>query len=217
MEYWSDPLCIWAFVTEDRLERVQEHAEIIVRWHVVPVFGSIPQRFAEGSWAKGGVEGRIEATRRVAERFGVEEVSGRCWADDCPASSWAPSLAFVAARLGEERGELDPGAAARLLRGLRRRFFVEDQNVAHRSVQLSVAEELELPRSPIESRLDDGSALASLYEDHTRAREDLHIQGSPTFVFDGGRAMLYGAFSEGILTATIEQLVAGLHPGASRC
>ena len=67
-EYWSDPLCVWAFVAQPKLDRILaesgEHLE--VRHHVVPVFGSIPQRFREGSWADQGVEGRVAATRRVA-------------------------------------------------------------------------------------------------------------------------------------------------------
>ena len=38
-----------------------------------------------------------------------------------------------------------------------------------------------------------------------------------SMVFDGGRAVLYGNVHEGVLQATIEQLLAGDDAGASRC
>lgn len=113
----------------------------------------------------------------------------------------------------EDRGE---EAGPTYQRALRERFFVGEANIALRRVQLEVAEELALPRAPIEQRLDDGSALAAVWEDHTE-KERLRIQGSPTYVFDGGRAMLYGNFDYGILRSTVEELVRGAGPGGSAC
>ncbi len=53
-------------------------------------------------------------------------------------------------------------------------------------------------------------------EDHAE-KERLRIQGSPTYVFDGGRAMLYGNFDYGILRSTVEELVRRAGPGGSAC
>jgi hypothetical protein len=72
------------------------------------------------------------------------------------------------------------------------------------------------PRASLERKLDDGSALAALWEDHAE-KEALRIQGSPTYVFGGGRAQLCGDFAFGILSATVEQLIKGLAVGASAC
>ena len=66
------------------------------------------------------------------------------------------------------------------------------------------------------SVLDDGSALAALYEDH-QDREAHHVQGSPTYVFDGGRTMIYGNFDERVLEAVVDAFVRGQAPGGSRC
>ena len=101
-------------------------------------------------------------------------------------------------------------------RALRERFFVGEANIALHSVQLELAEELALPRGQIERRLDDGSALAAVCEDHAE-KERLRIQGSPTYMFDGGRAMLYGNFDYGILRSTVEALVRGVGLGGSAC
>ncbi|MBL8613284.1 MAG: DsbA family protein [Myxococcales bacterium] len=216
--YWSDPLCVWALVAQEKLDRVLadlgEH--LTVDYRVVPVFGSVAWRFTAGPWAAEGVEGRVAATRRIAEAAGRKDVSGECWRRAQPASSWAPAAAIKAAFAAERAREAEPGAGARFQRALRERFFVAEEDTARRDVALAVAESTRVPRASIERRLDDGTALAAVWEDHTE-RERLRIQGSPTYVFDGGRAMLYGNFDYGILRATVLELVRGLDPGSTAC
>lgn len=214
--YWSDPLCVWALVAQVKLDRVLaelgEHVRVDYR--IVPVFGSVAWRFSLGPWAKEGVEGRVSATRKVAEQAGRTDVNGECWRHSMPASSWAPAMAIKAVFALE--GGLGEVSGPTYQIALRERFFVGGANVARRSVQLEVAEELALPRAPIEAWLDDGRALASVCEDHAE-KERLRIQGSPTYVFDGGRAMLYGNFDYGILRSTVEELVRGIGPGGTAC
>lgn len=214
--YWSDPLCIWALVAQQKLDHVLAELgeQVRVDYRIVPVFGSVSWRFAQGPWSKDGVEGRVLATRKIAEQGGRSDVSGECWRRAMPASSWAPAMAIKAVfALDEGRGE---EVGPMYQRVLRERFFVTEANIALRAVQLEVAEELRLPRAPIEARLDDGCALAAVCEDHAE-KERLRIQGSPTYVFDGGRAMLYGNFDYGILRCTVEELVRGAGPGGSAC
>lgn len=216
--YWSDPLCIWALVAQAKLDRilVELGRQLKVDYRIVPVFGSVPWRFIQGPWAKEGIEGRVAATRRIAEQAGRSDVSGECWRKAMPASSWAPAAAIKAVFALERLEEVAPGTGASYQVALRSRFFVDERNIACRDEQLAVAEALGLPRGPVEARLDDGSALAAVWEDHTD-KERLRIQGSPTYVFDGGRAMLYGNFEYGILRSTVEELVRGIHPGSSSC
>lgn len=214
--YWSDPLCIWALVAQQKLDRVLaelgEHVRVDYR--IVPVFGSVPWRFAHGSWSKDGVDGRVIATRHIAEQSGRTDVSGECWRRAMPSSSWAPAAAIKGVfALDDGRGE---EAGPIYQRALRERFFVGEANIALRSVQLEVAEALSLPRAPIERRLDDGTALAAVCEDYAE-KERLRLQGSPTYVFDGGRALLYGNFDYRILRSTVEELVRGIGPGGSAC
>ena len=132
-------------------------------------------------------------------------------------ASGLPGLLWPA---GAALGRLRDGARGEILRrggGLsarRRRFFVDGQNVTRRQVQLVLAGRR--PRASLERRLDDGSAIARLHEDHEK-KERLRIQGSPTYVFDGGRAMFYGNFPLEVLIATVEKLVDGLDLGGSAC
>ena len=217
-EYWSDPLCIWAYVAQSRLDAILDrYGEALdVRYHVIPVFGSVPWRFREGSWAQSGVEGRVKSTVDVARRFGHTEVTGACWANHCPASSWAPGMAIKAVFQLEDNEEIEAGQGAAYQWALRRAFFEANENIALRSVQLAVAEAQSIPVGSVERLLDDGTALALLWEDDHRRHED-RIQGSPTYVFDGGRARLYGNFNERVLKSTIAELLADLVGGASAC
>ena len=216
--YWSDPLCIWALVAQEKLDRLLADLgqHLVVDYRVVPVFGSVPWRFSKGPWAKDGIEGRVAATRRIAEQGGRTDITGECWRTAAPASSWATAMAIKAVFAMEARHQAPSESGARYQRALRNEFFVAGANVARRDVQLRVAEAQGLARTPIEEQLDDGTALAAVWEDHME-KERLKIQGSPTYVFDGGRAMLYGNFEYGMLRSTVDQLVRGIHPGSSAC
>jgi predicted DsbA family dithiol-disulfide isomerase len=216
--HWTDPLCIWAYVAQDQLDQLLRELgpRLEIDARIVPIFGSIPWRFAHGPWASAGVEGRVRATAEIAAAHGHPEVDGSCWRGDCPSSSWAPGAAIKAVRALELAGGAAPGSTGSYQRALRSRFFVDGQNIARRSVQLEAAEALDLARADIEQRLDDGSALAALWEDH-QEKERLKLQGSPTYVFDHGRAMLYGNFPYGVLHATVEELLRGLGPEGSAC
>ena len=216
--YWSDPLCIWALVAQSKLDRIVTELgdNLTIDYRIVPLFGSVAWRFEHGPWAKEGVEGRVLATRKVAEQGGRSDVSGECWREAMPASSWAPSVAIKAVFALARAGTVAADAGPAYQHALRERFFVRHANTSLRQVQLEVAEDLGLQRGPIEAMLDDGSALAAVCEDHAE-KERLRIQGSPTYVFDGGRAMLYGNFEFGVLHATIEELLRGITPGCSAC
>lgn len=216
--YWSDPLCIWAYVAQPKLDRVlQRHGHhVAVDYHIVPVFGDVMERFTSGAWAKAGPEGRIHTTREIAHRFGFHEVDGSAWRDACPASSWAPSVAAKGIGILCQAGDAPESALPSYLHALRTAFFVENRNIALRDEQLRVAEQIGVQASALEKLLDNGRALAALCGDH-QMKDKLRIQGSPSYVFDGGRAILYGNVSEGVVMATVEEFLGGHKPGASRC
>lgn len=216
--YWSDPLCVWAFAAQGKLDRLLEERGgcLQVEYRIVPVFGSIPHRFRSGAWAAGGPEGRVEATRRVAADHGRPDVTGTVWLTDTPASSWPVSMAVKAASRLEREGRVAMGSTPVFLNLLREAFFGRNVNISRREAWTAVAAECGLDPVPLERLVDDGTAMADLWEDFEE-KERLRLQGSPTYVFDGGRAMLYGNVSYGVLRATVEELLAGVRPGATAC
>ncbi len=217
-EYWSDPLCIWAYCAEEKLGRILEEwgDALVVDYRIVPVFGSIPRRMEEGSWSAGGPIGRRDATRRVAEQHGRSDIRGELWVRDCPSSSWSSGAAAKAAFLLEAREESPAGSGAAYLWALRRAAFERDLNIARRSVQLEVAESVGLSPSAFGALLNTGLPLAALSEDDDD-RKAAGVRGSPTYLFDGGRATLYGNFPFEILHGTVAELLRGLGLGASAC
>jgi predicted DsbA family dithiol-disulfide isomerase len=216
--YYSDPLCIWAFVAQPKLERILSEwgEKLEVDYRIVPVFGSVPERFERGAWAEGGPEGRRKATRRIARQQGRDDVSGEIWVKDPPASSLASGAAVKAVFALESQERAAAGSGARYLLAMRERFFVDNRNVARRKEQLGVAESLGIDVAALEEKLEDGTCLAALFEDDA-AGKALGVRGSPTYVFDGGRAMLYGNFPFAILHATAEELISGAGLDASAC
>lgn len=216
--YWSDPLCIWAYVAQQRLDRLLQRFghHVALDYHVVPVFGSVPQRFRDGSWAKAGPQGRADVTARVAREHGHPEVTGQVWLDSPPSGSWSPGAALKAVWQLEAEGLCEQGAGAAYQWAMRRSFFAKNMDISQRAVQLRVAESQGLDAGELTRRLDDGSALAALWEDHEHRRRK-GVQGSPTYVFDGGRVMLYGNFNEDVLQATVQELLKGVGAGGSPC
>lgn len=216
--YWSDPLCIWAYLAHDKLQRLRQRfgADIAIEHRIVPVFGSVPERFRSGAWSKGGPKSRASRTAEIAKAHGHPEVDGACWLRDAPASSWSPASAIKAVDLLAQEGAIAPDAPGDFTQALRAAFFCDHLNIARRDVQQRVAEALTLPWPRIQARLDDGRALAALWEDHAE-REARRVQGSPTWSFDDGRAMLYGNVSERVLQATVAELLGGTSPGGSAC
>ena len=217
-EYWLDPLCIWAFVGRDKLDRIcgEQGERLDLCTRIVPIFGSLEHRFTQGRWSSEGVPGRVAATARIGRANGHPEVTGEVWAKDMPSTSWSPGAAFKAVQDMELRGEAKVGTAVAYLRVLQDRFFLANENIARRTVQLREAEALGIDCSRLVRRLDDGTALAQLHED-ALDKERLSLRGSPSFVFDDGRTTLYGNFAYGVLRETIAELLAGGDTGATAC
>lgn len=216
--WWSDPFCIWAFVAEDALDDLlAAHPDRLdVDHHVIPVFGSIPHRFAAGSWAAGGVPARVGATAKVAAAHGHPEVDGTVWEKVQPTSTWAVGAAIKLAFDAERAGDEVRGSGAAYQRALRRAFFVDARDISARGVQLEVAAEAGLDPDRLRAGLDSGRGLARVAEDEDE-RQRQRLQGSPTWVFDGGRAVLYGNVNRDVLRHTVADLLGDLAPGGSAC
>jgi predicted DsbA family dithiol-disulfide isomerase len=99
---------------------------------------------------------------------------------------------------------------------IRRAFFCEGQDIGHMPLLLELAEAENLDADELRHHLDDGSALAALSSD-LRSANQLGVRGSPTWILNNGRQVLYGNVGYRILAANIEELLR--HPGeeASWC
>ena len=88
---------------------------------------------------------------------------------------------------------------------------MEGQDIGDLGLLLDLARQRDLDIPALESTIDNGKAVAALSTDQKNAL-DLGVRGSPTWVLNDGRQILYGNVGYRILNANIEELLK--RPGA---
>lgn len=227
LAYYSDLLCVWAYIAEVRLDELRRRfaERVAVELRFVPVFGNVARKIGEGWRERGGMQAYADHVRTVVDGFDHVELDASVWSRTVPAGSWSVHATMRAAALlvedgsvGGERVEAFEGRTRleELARRLRLAFFGDGRDIARADVQLALAGELGFATGAIRSRLDDGTALAALAADHESAAA-LGVTGSPTFVLNEGRQKLYGNVGYRILEANVEELLEDNSDRASWC
>jgi len=227
IRYYSDLLCVWAYVAEVRLEELRgnflDRVELEQRF--VPVFGNTDNKIGQG-WAKrGGWKAYADHVRQAVDSFAQLPVHPQVWAVHAPPSSHGAHAFVKAAAVLEQDGEIDAArsekrrgrtAIEELAWQLRLAFFRDGLDIARLDVQLATAHEMNLPADRIRELLENGRAFAALAVDYEAATRD-QVKGSPTFVLNEGRQKLYGNVGYGIIEANIQELLRDRRDMASWC
>jgi len=225
VQHFSDLLCIWAHISDIRLERLAERYAGRVGFdiHFCSVFPDARTKI-EAAWAgRGGGQAFRAHLRKVAGRFDHIQLHENFGLGVMPASSTGPHLFVKAARLVEEANAAVAGLPLverrhyRLITALRRVLFEQARDIGLWKVQCECAEALGFDIGAVEARLHSGEAAAMLDRDMALAQK-LHVTGSPTFVMNEGRQVLYGNVGYRLLEANVEELLHVPGPGeASWC
>ncbi|HML93465.1 DsbA family protein [Methyloceanibacter sp.] len=210
ISYYSDVLCIWAYVAERRLDELAanfgDEIEIVPRYcSVFPdAWGKI-----EG---KGGFESFNRHLREVASRYPHIAVNDAVWLRGRPRSSASPHLFLKAVELVER----DHGGSAakqylerlstRAAREMRRAFFAEAIDIADWQVHRDIAARIGTDYDAVEARLRSSEAIACLALDYDLSQRN-GIEGSPTFVMNEGRQKLFGNVGYRLLEANVQELL----------
>lgn len=208
IDYFTDMLCVWAWIAQARLDEVQRQwgQRVRVRHRYVDIFGDsfskIPQRWGE----RDGFEKFGQHVVESAAKFEHCKVNPDIWTRVRPRSSMQAHLLLKA--VGQLAGQ---EAVAELAHRIRRAFFVDALDIGDLDVLLDIAEEQSQDRGQLRESFRDGSAIASLSTD-IRDAGGQGVRGSPTWVLNEGRQMLYGNVGYRILHANIEELFR--HPGS---
>jgi len=216
---FSDVLCIWAYIAGARIEEAQRRFgdQMVLEHRFCSVFGDTQAKIERGWADRDGYDGFNRHLKEVAARFPHIALHDDVWLTTRPASSAGAHLFAKAVRLLEAEGKVPPESATLLLRRLRRAFFAECLDIAQWRIQCQLAEEMALPVAAIEGKIRDGSAFAALANDD-QDKQRLLIQGSPTFLLDGGRQKLYGNVGYRVIEANIQELLRDPQTGeASWC
>lgn len=227
LEYFSDVLCVWAYAAQIRLDELRHQfgARVELRYHFMPLFGCIDCR-VRGDWKdQGGLPGFAAKVRNTAQQFPHVSVHPEIWTRNAPPSSGTAHHLLKAVQLLQRDGLIDAAPQPHLegrtifeavAWDLRVAFFRDLENIADRAVQLAIAERHGLPVGPLLSYLDSGAAMALLCQD-TELRDKYKISGSPSFVLNEGRQILYGNVGYQLIAANVEELLDGQPHNPSWC
>jgi len=213
VDYYTDVLCVWAWIAQHRIDEIEREwgEKVRLRHHCVNVFGDTLNRIGAQWSDRGGYEGFAEHVEESAAPFEFAPINPAIWRDVRPYTSATAHMALKAAELQKSTDDANKLAVA-----LRKSFFVEALDIGNVQVVLKIAGEAGFDPVDLESRIESGQALAALVADYERARE-ISIKGSPSWVLNNGRQILYGNVGYRILSANIEELLKSPVDEASWC
>ncbi|QDP01400.1 DsbA family protein [Thalassotalea sp. PS06] len=212
VDYFTDVLCVWAYINERRIaELVKDYGDNIeLHHHYVDVFGAVAEKMQLQWQQKGGYTGFRAHVIESAAQFDLT-INDSVW-NTCKPSSSAPAHLYAKAI------SLVHGAPAeiRWLTKVREAFFVEAKDISQSDVLMALINDLNLDDKAISQEIDSGNALAKLMSDRKKS-ESLKIKGSPSMVMNSGRQILFGNVGYGIIRANIEELLQDKSAQASWC
>lgn len=213
VDYYTDVLCVWAWIAQHRIDEIEKEwgDRIRLRHHCVNVFGDTLNRIGDKWSDRGGYAGFAEHVEESAAPFEFAPINPAIWRDVRPYTSATAHMALKAAELQKSADDANKLAVV-----LRKSFFVEALDIGSVQVVLKIAGDAGFDPVDLESRIESGQALAALVADYERARE-MRIKGSPSWVLNNGRQILYGNVGYRILSANIEELLKSPVDEASWC
>jgi predicted DsbA family dithiol-disulfide isomerase len=222
--YFSDVLCVWAYVSQARIDAVKEKfgAAVRIENRFCSVFGDTARKITSTWKDRGGYEGFNSHLRQISERFPHIEVHPEIWLKTRPSTSASAHLFMIAVQQWEHQdgitgGQSAPSIFEQVMWGLRCAFFRDCRDISRWDTQCEIAERLGANVNAIEECIHGGAAFARLAGDYQDA-DKMRIEGSPSFVLNEGRQKLYGNVGFHLMEANIQELLlAPRTDEASRC
>ena len=210
IQHFSDVLCVWAYVSQIRIDELKQQfgEQVELEYHYVSVFGHAHQKL-QAQWShRGGVEAYGKHVKEVVAKFEHCPVHQDVWVRETPRSSLPAHLFLCALRLLQDRARDEHGNTPfeRAAWAVRQAFFCEAVDISQQRELLALAARLGLPVAEIESILGSGAAHALLSEDIALAR-DASVRASPTLLFNEGRQMLTGNVGYRVIEANLRELL----------
>ncbi|MEW4983908.1 MAG: DsbA family protein [Cycloclasticus sp.] len=221
--HFSDVLCIWAYLTQIRMDTLKSKFgdSINLQYHFVQVFGSVKSKMEQNWNHRGGIEAYNKLVCGEASKFDHIEVHEDIWLKNTPTSSASCHLFLKAVQLVEMKGglpllETGGSIVETVIWTMRQDFFKNLIDISTQSAQMDIAARLGLPIDKIQAEIDTGAAFAALDND-VQLREKYRVMGSPTLVFNEGRQMIYGNVGYRVIEANVLELLSKPKAAASWC
>jgi predicted DsbA family dithiol-disulfide isomerase len=215
IDYFSDILCVWAYGGQIRLDALQREFgdRVLVRHRFMPLFADTEARIAEGWKDKDGFAGFGRHMQEVCAQWEHTRLHPGVWSECRPTSCTSAHVFLKAAALclGVERDDAAPASDARrrfdrLVVETREAFFEQARDISSLPVLLGLLEGTALSADAVRARIDSGEAYAALHRDAERMKS-YGVLGSPTYVFNEGRQLLYGNVGYRIIETNLRELM----------
>ena len=223
--YFSDVLCVWAYVSQIRLDELKAKlpADIRISYRYISVFGCTASRVGKAWDKRGGFEAYAAHVTEIGRLFPHGKIHPAVW-DSCRPRSSAPCHLFLKAVQLLEREGLLPAATGGDDRTVfeefawraRCAFFQQARDIGDLDMLYELAREMDLPATSIADRINNGAAMAALCRDFDD-KEEYKLEGSPTYLLNNGRQKLYGNVGYRIIEANIRELLENPEGQASWC
>ena len=213
VEYYSDVLCVWAWIAQRRLDELRDHfgSKLELETHYVNVFGNTNSQIGEKWATRGGFDGFGQHVIEAAVPFPNAPVVESIWQTVRPTSSTPAHTVLKAVEISHSAMVAEDFAFT-----LREQFFTASQDIGQLEVLLDLAKNEGLDLGLIDAALNSGSAIAEVMRDYQKA-QSRGIKGSPSWVLDNGRQILYGNVGYRVLRANAAELLNQPPDEASWC
>ena len=200
--YYSDVLCLWAHISQARVDEVAERFpnDVSIDYRFCSVFGDTAHKIGKGWAQQGSYSGFGKHLREAAAEFDHINLHPEIWQRTRPASSTPSHILLKAVQRVDQR------QCKALLLELRSAFFERCLDISRWSVLEASLEVVGISVNDVRELIDSGVAYADLEADH-RDQQIQMVQGSPTFILNDGRQKLYGNVGYGVIEANIKELL----------
>lgn len=202
LTYYSDILCVWAYISQARVDEVAAKFsdDVSIDYRFCSVFGDTAHKIETGWAEQGGYAGFGSHLHEVVSEFDHIKLHPDIWQHNRPASSTPAHILLKAVQ------RVDQHQCKTVLQELRSAFFERCLDISSWSVLKDSLEITGVSVNDIREMIDSGVAHADLEADH-RDQQTLMVQGSPTFILNEGRQKLYGNVGYGVIEANIKELL----------
>ncbi len=213
IDYYTDILCVWAWIAQRRMEELaaQWGEKIQVTHHCVNVFADTSEKMVRQWGDRGGFDGFAAHIQTSAAAYDTAPVHPGLWRTVRPTTSATAHLLLKAAELNNSSA-----TAIRLAAAIRQAFFIDARDISQLQVLMEIAAAEGLDTGALNEALISGKAIAALLSDYASC-EAQGIKGSPSWVMNDGRQILYGNLGYRILHANVEELLRHPEQEASWC
>ena len=214
--YYSDVLCIWAYIAQRRLEELVPKFgnELSIDAHFCSVFPDAWGKIEDKWKSQGGFEGFNRHINEVALKFPHIDVHERLWLETRPRTSASAHLFLKAIEIIERDGNGSDSKpqpyldriSTRAAWELRRAFFASAKDISDWKVHNEIADRLGIDYGMVDEKIRSSEAVALLAVDYHLSQKH-GVEGSPRFIMNDGRQKLFGNVGYRLIEANVQELL----------